>query len=393
MKRLMGFRQLLALLILTAIMLLLLVLRPEDEPVLQALAPSPVLVSEAARTDLFPRETVSGRLQPARRAWLRFEVDGLVAARHVEAGKKVRAGDVLLELEGADYRDALVQARAEWQQEKESLERDKRLLELARRSRKLQEEEVTRLNSLKERSLASKTLLGDAQALLAQRQAEEARLSTSVQIGPQRVEARRAALDRAERDLARTRLKAPFEGRVNQVELEVGDYAGRNQPALEVISDRLDFYVEVRGPVARALSLGDRIPVRVGDTEHRAVVAAVQPDPDPATFTHAVRLRMPETETRSGILATAELPLQPLIGVLVVPATAVLREEGSAFVFRVSGESLHRVPVTLGARVGNRQVISAGLEGGERVVMRDVSALSDGQAVVTEALTPAGQSH
>ncbi|MEN8763391.1 MAG: efflux RND transporter periplasmic adaptor subunit, partial [Thiogranum sp.] len=194
--------------------------------------------------------------------------------------------------------------------------------------------------------------------------------------------------DRARRNLDRSILKAPFAGRVNQVQLQVGDYASRNQQALELISDQLDFYAQVRGPLARALTLGQRVAVRVGDRSHTATVAAVQPDPDPSTFTHAIRLRMPESETRSGALAVVELPLQTLSNALVIPATAILLEEGSAFVFRVEGEQLQRVAVQLGQRVDQQQVIVSGIDAGELVVVRDVAALADGQVVVSEALQP-----
>lgn len=384
-------RQVLILLLLTAIALLLLIIQPADEPALRSLAPSPVLVNHASRTDLYPRELVSGHLQPVRRAWLRFEVDGRVAERRAEAGQSVSVGDVLLTLDDQDYQDVLIQAQAEWQQAEQDLQRDRSLLKLAERSRKLQEEEVSRLNSLGERSLASKTRLGDAEALLAQRLSEEARLGASVNTGPQRVAASKAAMDRARRNLDRTTLKVPFAGRVNQVQLQVGDYANRNQQALELVSDQLDFYAQVRGPVARALTLGQRVTVSVGDRSYTASVAAVQPDPDPGTFTHAIRLRMPESETRSGALAVVQLPLQPVRNALVVPSTAILLDEGSAFVFRVEGEHLQRVAVQLGPRVVQQQVIVSGIDAGEQVVVRDVAALADGQVVVSEALQPAQQ--
>jgi len=387
--RLSRSRQVLILSLLTAATLLLLTIRPEKEPVLRSLAPSPVMVSSTVRVNLFPEARVSGHLQTARRAWLRFEVDGAVAGRLVEPGQSLAVGDVLLVLEDQDYRDALIQAQAEWQQAQENLLRDRELLKLAERSRKLQEEEVARLNRLGERSLASKTRLGDSAALLAQRLSDEARLRSSVTTGPQRVASRKSALDRAQRNLDRTVLKAPFAGRVNQVLLEVGDYASRNEKVLELVSTRLDFVAQVRGPVARALVLGQPVAVTVEGRTWQATVTAVQPDPDPATFTHAVRLRMPEAETRSGAVALARLPLQPLNNALVVPATAVLLEEGSAFVYRIQDERLQRLEVQLGARVEQQQIITAGIEVGEQVVVRDVAALSDGQAVIAEALQAA----
>ena len=163
-------------------------------------------------------------------------------------------------------------------------------------------------------------------------------------------------------------------------------YASRNEKVLELVSTRLDFVAQVRGPVARALTLGQQVTVTVADRSWQATVTAVQPDPDPATFTHAIRLRMPEAETRSGAAAVARLPLQALNNALVVPATAVLLEEGSAFVFRVQAEHLQRLEVQLGERVEQQQVISAGIDAGERVVVRDVAALADGQAVIAEAV-------
>jgi HlyD family secretion protein len=384
-------RQALVLLALAAATALLLAIQPDEEPALRVLAPSPVLVSRATQVDLQPAEAVSGRLQPVRRAWLRFEVEGRVAERAAEPGQRVAQDQVLLGLEDEDYRDALVQAQAEVSQAEENLARDRRLLEHAIRSRKLQEEEVARLNSLGERSLASKTRLGDSAALLAQRQSEEARLKSSVAIGPQQVAARQAGLKRAERNLDRARLRAPFAGRINQVELEVGDYAMRNQAALEIISDQLDFYAQIRGELARALRIGQTVKVDVQGKIYQASVASIQPDPDPETFTHAIRLRMPEEETRSGSVAVAHLPRRPLADVLVIPVTAVLMDDGQAYVFKVRNELLARVAVDLGLRVDQQQVIAAGLSAGDAVVVRDVAALSDGQAVVSEFAEPAPQ--
>jgi len=47
-------RQVLILLLLTAIALLLLIIQPAEEPALRSLAPSPVLVKPASRADLYP---------------------------------------------------------------------------------------------------------------------------------------------------------------------------------------------------------------------------------------------------------------------------------------------------------------------------------------------------
>ncbi|HFD80251.1 MAG TPA: efflux RND transporter periplasmic adaptor subunit [Gammaproteobacteria bacterium] len=374
--------QVLILLSLTAITLYLLLTRPEPEAVLRPPPPVAVVTSAVQRVDLYPEETVSGYLRPVRRAWLHFEVEGRVAQRLVEPGQSVEAGEVLLRLDERDYADALSQAEAEWRQAQEELERDRKLLKLASRSRALQEEEVARLKSLGERSLTSKTRLGDALALLAQRRSDEARLQSKVTSAPQRLAVRKALLDRARRNLERTRLTAPFRARVNEVALQVGDFASRNQQAVELISAQLEFYTQVRGAVAWALKPGERASVEVAGASHPARVVAVQPDPDPETFTHAVRLSIPASETRVGALARARLPLPPRLGVLAVPATAVLLDEGGAYVFRLRDGRLQRLPVRTGIRVGEQQVILSGVAQGDELVVRDVAALADGERAV-----------
>ncbi|MEE9422391.1 MAG: biotin/lipoyl-binding protein, partial [Gammaproteobacteria bacterium] len=163
--RLKVFPQAFVLFLLLAITLALIWSRPEHQPELQDLAPTPVVVGSVQQTQLEPVEQVSGHLQPVRKVALQFQVAGRVAARHAEPGLRVATGQLLLELEAGDYQDAVIQARADWEQVQDNLKRDQRLLELAQKSRKLQEAEVARLNSLIERSLASKSRIGEAEAL------------------------------------------------------------------------------------------------------------------------------------------------------------------------------------------------------------------------------------
>ena len=121
--------------------------------------------------------------------------------------------------------------------------------------------------------------------------------------------------------------------------------------------------------------------VEVGSSQLPGRIVALQVDPDPETFTHALRIRIPGDVARSGSVARVRLPLQPLPQAVAVPSTAILQDEGKAYVFRLDGEVLLRTPVTTGRHVGELVVVTSGLNGGERVVVRDVAALSDGMQV------------
>lgn len=371
-----------ALLALAAIATLLVVFRPADDPERRGRPPLRVEVVAVTVQNLFPTRVVSGRLQAAQRADLEFEVSGRVVARHVEPGQQVAIGEQLLSLDDGDRRDALQQAQADLDLETAGIARDRELLALSRRSAKLARGEVERLERLGREALSSKSQMDQARRTALQLESEAARLATSVATAEARVAQRRALRDQARRNLERTRLTAPFAGTVNNVHPQVGDMAGPGQTAVQLVdTGELDLYAQVRGGVAAALERGQRVPVHTDQGAMEGHVFALQTDPDPDTFTHALRVRLPGDRARAGAAAWAELSLAPLRQVLTVPVTAVLRDEGRDYLFRVTDGQLERLPVTLGPRVDDRQTVLDGIEAGDQVVARGVAALSHGQAV------------
>lgn len=367
---------------LAALAVVLVLTRPDQSPQLQEPVPARVQVDSVLNHDLTPQETVSGHLAPMRRALLHFELSGQVNARLVEPGQAVEAGSMLLELAADDFRDALARAEAQLELERSNIDKDRELLRLARRNHALQQDEVARLEQLGQDSLISQSRLDESRIKLLQLQSEVASLKNSTDTAAARLRLLEAERSRAARDLQRTGLAAPFAGIVNRVLVEVGDYVTPNQTAAEVIDiSRLDLNVEVRGELADALSQGQKLGVTVSAQEVEGELVALQVDPDPETFTHALRIRIPGDAARSGSVARVRLPLRRLQHVVAVPSTAILQDDGDTYVFRFDGERLQRTAVTTGQHVGNLVVISAGLSSGERIVVRDVAALSDGMRV------------
>jgi RND family efflux transporter MFP subunit len=375
-------RQLYILLALVAIPVLLVVTRPEQNPELREAVSPRVQVDVVALHDLQPLATVSGRLDPARKAALHFELSGQVDARPVEPGQKVQQGELLLALASGDFVDALAEAEAQLAQETRNIERDRDLLKLSQRNYTLQQSELARLQKLGADSLVSESRLDESRIRLIQLEAETAQLKASVASADSRLALREAARNRAARNLERTRLQAPFAGTVNAVAVQRGDYVTPNQTVVDLIdSSMLDLYLEVRGDVAHALQPGQAVEVSVNGSSLQGEVLALQVDPDPVTFTHAVRVRLPGDRARPGQVAEASLPLQPLRQVAAVPSTAVLYDEGRAYVFRVNADTLELVEVRLGPRVGELQVVGQGINASDQIVTRDVAALSHGQKV------------
>ncbi|MBA1330580.1 RND transporter, partial [Candidatus Endoriftia persephone str. Guaymas] len=203
---------------------------------------SRVEVIEAVQRALQPQLQLTGMLQPWQLARLGFEVKGELLERRVEPGQRVRQGELLLRLDDADYRDALTEARAQLRETRAGIERDQRLLKLAQQQRQLAEREFKRLERLGQDSLASGSTRDSARQQLLKLESDAVRLSFGIDSGTARLAKQQAAAARAERNLQRSQLLAPFDGRVNRVEVEVGDYL---QPASLVVELIRDDYLEL----------------------------------------------------------------------------------------------------------------------------------------------------
>ena len=355
--------------------------RPDTQAELRELPPPRVKIDQVRVRDLQPVLRVTGKLQPAKKARLHFQVAGQVDARLVEAGQEVAAGSILLRIADGDFIDARAESKARLKTEQDAIRRDSRLLELMRQERRLQEQEVARLERLRQESLSSKSSHDQARQTLYRREAEEARLGHSVDAARSRLLIEQARLNKAERDLQRTRLRAPFSGAINRVHVEVGDYVAPGQPALEMVGlQRLDLNLEITGRAAAELALGQKINVETERGRREGQIIALALDPDPHTHTHALKIRMPSAGLYAGRLAVAELPGRYYANASVAPVGAILHEDGATYVFGYADGRVYRRPVTLLARVDDLHIIE-GIAAGARIVGRDVGGLADGQAV------------
>ncbi len=367
---------------LALVAMLLFATAPQPEAVLNELPPLIVEAHTVQRRDLEPQATYAGRLQPRRRAELRFEVSGRLRERHVEPGMRVAAGATLLTLDDRDFQDRDRAATAELKLEESRIRRDRAQLEQAKHQRDLQQAEAARHAQLGARSLQSRSALNAAEQKLADMESQVAQLEHAVRTAEHRLTLKRTEAGHAARELARTRLEAPFDGQVNTVAAEVGDRVTGDRIVVTLVdATALDFYTEVESITAAALRLDQKMPVEVGGRTHIGTLIAMQTDPDARTFTHAVRIRIPGDAAIPGQVAIAQLALPPLMQALAVPLEAVRIDPNEHSVYVIRGDRLQKIAVALGPRVGNWQVVEAALDEGDRIVARDAAAMDERRAV------------
>jgi len=361
--------------------------KPLPEADLQAIAPLKVLIGTVQKQDVYPFETVTGRLNPQKTAKLHFEVSGVVQKRLAEPGMKVSAGDFLISLVQADYQDQLVQAQAALVIETQTQQRDRELLELGSKNLALQEKELRRLEQIAERNLIAHSKVDEMRQRVFDLQAEVARLQAAEAMSEARIQQQQSRVDSAQRNFDRTQLQAPFDGVINDVLVEQGDYVNVNQMALSIIDiDRLDVQLDIRGELAQGLHMGHKVQVTQAGQTLAGEIVALQADPDMSTNTHAVRVRISGDNLYAGALAQVRLPLPAQMSSLVIPVTAVLNQYGSAYVYVFENDRVNLQAVKIGKRVANQYVILDGLQEGQQIVMRNVVSLVNQQAVTPQYL-------
>ena len=356
--------------------------KPNTYAELQSISPSTVQVDIVKQIDIQPFAKATGILEPARKASLHFQVSGQINERFVEAGMKIKAKDKMLSVDSGDFIDAVEESKALLEIKRDTIKRDMRLLELIKQERELQEEEVKRLKQLDRNSLTSKSNYDQALQSLYRQQAEETRLNHSVNLARSELKVEQARLSKAKRNLERTQLISPFDGIINAVYVEVGDYVSPGQTALEIIQlDELDLNLEISGTTASKLELGQKVEIKTEKDNREGEVISIALDPNSETNTHTLKIRLASDGLFSGQLAVANLPGKIYKKANVIPISSILYEDNLSYIFEVVDNHVIKKEIRLIERFNNFQIIE-GVESGIRIVSKDVSSLTDGQVVI-----------
>ena len=176
--------------------------RPPVETQTPVVSPPAVRVQRVAFESVDLAVSSQGTVQPRTASQLVPEISGTVinVSPTFAVGGFFEEGDVLLEIDPYDYQQALITGQSQLAQARLRLAQEEAEAEVARR----EWEELGR---------------GDANALtLRQPQVEDARAA---------VTSAEAAIDRARRDLERAEVRAPYAGRVQSKDVDIGQFVNR----------------------------------------------------------------------------------------------------------------------------------------------------------------------
>lgn len=324
--------------------------------------------------------TATGYVIAERRSKVGTNLPGRIAKLLVREGSEVKAGDVMLELDAADYRSAMQAAQA-------------RVLAAQARVAATQaglaelNVQITRQRNLVSQNVAARSGLEDLEARAGTQQAE-------IQSAEAEVKASQAQVGVARTSLGRMTIVAPIAGTVLDKPLDVGESVDTMTPILE-IADLASLVVEIDVPETR-LSL-----VKVGGPceismdafsgkRFRGQVREIGKRVNRAKATVPVKVEyvdppdgvLPDMSARVSFLTEA-LDQAALAGPskLMVPTNAVVQRAGASVVFVVDNGKATMELVTVGAVSPDGTELVSGPPVGSRVVRNPPSSLADGLSV------------
>ncbi len=328
--------------------------------------PVPVTVAAAAVADIPVRIEVVGRAEAYASVTLRSRVDGQVAAVLYDEGQQVRQGEVLIRLDPGDFAARRLQAEA-------NLARNEALLAKARA-------DVERHVGLQERGFVSEERVNEL------RTAEAAAAAT--------VQADRAALELARRQLSYSTIRAPFAGVVGARLVFPGSAVKVNETILAVVNRVRPLYVTFPVPekylprLRAALTQGGMQARITVPGEHgqafEAPVTFLDNAVDVSTGTIQMKALLDNREQRltAGQFVNVSLSLATLADTVVVPAQAVQQGQEGPFVYVVREDSTVEVRnLEILASQGGVTGIGKGVAAGEVVVTDGQLRLAPGTRV------------
>lgn len=345
------------------------------KPQARKMPPTRVSVVTVSPQRLGVVNELPGRLEAKRVAQVRARVSGIVLKRTFKEGGDVQKGQVLFQIDPAQYEAALASAKATLAKAEANQ---------AQASLKLKRyEPLVKINAI------SKQEFDDADAAHKLAVAEVAAAQASVKI--------------ASLDLGYARVSSPISGKIGRALVTEGALVGQGEATKLALVQQLDpMYVNLTQSssellkMRQAMKKGQYQKTPKGEAQvtliledgseyaHKGKLLFSDVTVDESTGMVSVRATFPNKERLllPGTFVRARLQQAVSEQALAVPQQAVQRTNSGASVMVVGEKNIVTVrPVTTLSTHGGKWIISSGLKAGDRVIVEGLQKIRPGMPV------------
>ncbi|SHG87060.1 efflux RND transporter periplasmic adaptor subunit [Bradyrhizobium erythrophlei] len=311
-----------------------------------------------------PTIDLPGRLEAYYRAPIFARVSGYLKSWSADIGARVKAGQVIAEIEAPDLDQQLLQARAD--------------LASQEASAKLSEATLTRRKTLIASNFVSMQEIDERSADLSNKKAA--------------VNSGQANVERLEALAGYKKITVPFDGVVTARDTDVGaliNAGGGSGPAMFVVSDisKLRVYVNVPQNYVPSIKIGAKAVITMPEYPSRTFAATVEASSqsvDISSGTTRMQLALDNSkgELMPGGYANVRLTLQSDTVPLHIPASALIFNQNGLRVATVGADDkILFKPVTIARDLGREIEIASGLAADDRIIVAPPDGIADGDKV------------
>jgi RND family efflux transporter MFP subunit len=322
-----------------------------------------------------PVQTVTVALEPVaqsseyvatvksrRSATMQPQVSGSLTQILTRSGDRVKAGQVLMEIDPRQQQATVESQRATEQQKKALF--DYNAVEVDRQ-RKLFEAGVTSRDAYDQAQQAYQNAKADYDSATQSRKSQD-------------------------QLLAYYTIRSPFDGVVGDIPVHVGDYV-TTSTMLTTVDENKDLEAYIYVPTERSsqvrMGQGVNLTDNSGKLLEKTKIDFISPQVD--STLQEILVKAP-VNAAPDVVRNAQMVKASIIWstkpMAVVPVLAVTRQGEESFVYVVQQQGpmtiAHRTSVVLGDTVGNNYSIASGLKTGDKVVVSGTQFLVDGMPVI-----------
>ncbi len=361
----------------------------------------PSKLAKVEKGDLAKSVVATGKIEPITKVEIKSKASGIVKKLYVEAGDRVKAGQVLAELDKDEILAQVKQSEASLEAAQSNLHGAEADLERAKvdaegvdvpplkrayeRAQRMAKEGVVSQATLDEAQKAYELAVNKQSMAQAQITVDKAKIAQA----RAQVSQARATLDQLKEQLSYTTITAPIDGIILSRDVEMGDAVssilvlGSSATLVMTLGDTHEVYV--KGKVDEAdigkVYLGQPARIKVESFKDKVFtgkVTKISPmgveKDNVTTFEVRASIDNPGGELKAVMTANAEIILDEHKGVLMIPEGAIIYDKDKKATVEVPDSSgkdgKKKLPITIGISNGAKTEVVSGLKEGEQVVLQ-----------------------
>jgi RND family efflux transporter MFP subunit len=358
-----------------------------------------VNVSRVTRSAANSMLVLPGNIQAVTEAPILARATGYIRKRYVDIGDRVKAGQVVAEVEAPELDQQILQAHAAIDQAASGVQQAEAAIQQGRANENLARLTAGRMSNLLARGVISKQDNDNAQAQYAAQQANTEALVKAAAAMRSSVAAAEANLARFDQIKTYQTVRAPFEGVITLRNVDTGALVNEGSTLLYRVAQTgtLRTYINLPQADAESVKVGQHAIISIAELPGRkfdGTVTRTSNSLDPATRTLLTEVQVSNADgsLMPGMFAQVDLTVPRKFPPLLIPGdTLVVRSDGPQVAVVASDGAVHFTRIQVGRDFGDRIEVISGLQEGQQLAVNPSDEVREGvkvNAVAAPAAAP-----